>query len=109
MVVGYSRPAGSICQCRISGIQAETGERTAIANNRRMKKYKYLIAFLFILSLVMGAAPGSVSTVRAQSNEDWTDPLNLSNSGSSVSPSVVVDSKGTIHAFWLDEFNGYQY
>ncbi len=58
---------------------------------------------------MLGAASGSVATVRAQSNEDWGDPLNLSNSGSSVSPSLLVNSKGTIHAFWLDEFNGYQY
>jgi hypothetical protein len=74
-----------------------------------MKSYKYLIAFIFILSLVTGLTSGLVSTVRAQSEDGWTTPVNLSNSGSSISPSVVVDSLGTIHALWLDKFGGYQY
>jgi hypothetical protein len=74
-----------------------------------MKNYKYLINLIFVLTLVTGMAWDFVSPVHAQSPDGWTDPVNLSNSGSSVNPSIVVDSQGMIHAFWLDEFNGYQY
>ena len=72
-----------------------------------MINYKYLIALLFVLTLVMGMTTASL--VRAQSEDGWTDPVNLSNSGLSIIPSMVIDSKGTVHVFWLDKIDGYKY
>ena len=46
------------------------------------------------------------SSVRAQSQLNWSDPTNLSQSGSASDPFVVVDSDGVFHAIWLDEFAG---
>ena len=51
-----------------------------------------------------------VEPVSAQSAVgDWTTPINLSNSGSSLDPAIVVDSDGYTHAIWYDTFDGYKY
>jgi hypothetical protein len=62
-----------------------------------------------ILSMVAGMLPGSVFTVQAQTEVGWAAPVNLSNSGSSKDPLMVIDSQGTTHVFWLDEYDGYKY
>lgn len=74
-----------------------------------MKYYRFTIAGLFIFSLVAGIFSSPSLQVRAQSEEGWTTPVNLSNSGSTTSPTMVIDDKGTIHVFWFDEFDGYKY
>ncbi len=63
------------------------------------------MAIIFLLTLIFGRAPVSF----AQSSQNWSEPLNLSNSGSSTDPSLVVDLNGTIHVIWVDEFDGYKY
>jgi BNR repeat protein len=70
--------------------------------------FRYVIWGGIIFSLVVSAF-GMPSVGFAQSTQGWSDPVNLSNSGSSTAPSIVVDSNGTIHVIWLDEFDGYQY
>ena len=74
-----------------------------------MKNYKYLIELILVLTLATGMAWGLASPVLAQSEDGWTVPVNLSNSGSTANPSIVVDSQGIIHVFWLDQFAGYKY
>ena len=46
---------------------------------------------------------------RAQSLQVWSDPVNLSNSGGSSDPVLVVDANGVIHVIWVDQFDGYKY
>jgi hypothetical protein len=50
----------------------------------------------------------------AQGGQDWTEPVNLSFSGVGIDPLMVIDSNGTLHALWIDNFNsdnsdGYSY
>lgn len=49
--------------------------------------------------------------VAAQDEETavWQEPTNLSESGAATSPSMLIDSNGTFHLFWHDEFVGYTY
>ena len=57
--------------------------------------------FLFILSGGFLA-----SAVRAQSDVNWSEPFNISRSGSATDPVMVVDSDGIYHVLWMDEFVG---
>lgn len=52
---------------------------------------------------------GFVQIGYAQSVQDWTDPVNLSNTGSASNPSIIVDSHGVLHVLWFDQFDGYKY
>lgn len=52
-------------------------------------------------------ASGMISaSVKAQSQVNWSDPSNLSQSGSASEPVMVVDQEGVFHVLWLDEFAG---
>jgi hypothetical protein len=37
----------------------------------------------------------------------WTQPVNLSHSGSASNPQLIIDATGRFHAIWLDAYNGY--
>lgn len=60
-----------------------------------------VVAFILLLG-VNGA-------LAQASSEGWSPPVNLSRSGSSNSPVMVVDNEGTIHVVWVDEFFGAVY
>ena len=48
--------------------------------------------------------------VTAQSLDDpWDPPINLSQSGSTTNPVMVIDSNGIVHVIWEDEFSGWVY
>ena len=53
---------------------------------------------ILILGFIFIAVPAS----HAQSSQTWSEPINLSNSGFTTNPLMVVDSHGTIHVIWLD-------
>lgn len=63
----------------------------------------------FILVLLMGLVFGPITIAYAQSDFDWSEPINLSNSGASSEPNLVIDAKGIFHVIWVDEFDGYKY
>ncbi len=63
-----------------------------------------LIVILFINFIVI-----AVPTSHAQSSQIWSDPINLSNAGSSTNPSFVIDLEGVFHVVWFDQFEGYKY
>jgi hypothetical protein len=48
-------------------------------------------------------------TFRHSKIEPWTEPINLSRTGSTTIPVMFVDAKGNIHAIWVDEFDGFVY
>ena len=52
---------------------------------------------------------GFTSRSHAQTVQEWSEPINLSRSGVASQPSLVVDSQGVLHVFWLDRFEGYKY
>src|SRR5690349_15645433 len=59
-----------------------------------------------ILSLI---TLGSVPRGYAQSVQNWSQPINLSNSGAASKPSLAVDGNGTINVLWIDKFDGYKF
>ncbi len=63
-----------------------------------------MIVILFTTSLFT-----FVPVSYAQSSQTWSDPINLSNAGSSTNPAMVIDATGTIHVIWIDQFEGYKY
>jgi hypothetical protein len=67
------------------------------------KNYYYFLGITLILILVFGIV---ASKVQAQSINSWSDPVNLSQSGSASDPVAMVDSDGLIHVLWKDEFAG---
>jgi hypothetical protein len=64
----------------------------------------WVVALLIFSSLFTNIKVGS-----SQSIEPWSDPINLSQSGSSSDPILVVDSSNRYHVIWVDAFDGYQY
>ncbi len=73
-------------------------------------KYSHIsFIALLVLSILSGVFTGDVSQAHAQSSRVWSDPINLSNSGGSSNPVLVLDTLGKMHAIWVDEFDGYRY
>lgn len=75
----------------------------------QMKRYKPFYGILLTLAMTASVFFASPSRGYAQTSQDWSDPVNLSNSGASTNPSIVVDAKGTIHVIWFDQLDGYKY
>jgi hypothetical protein len=76
---------------------------TSLSNFRYLGPILIWLAFVVILF-----APAN--TVRAQTTGDsWSPPVNLSQSGGTTSPVMVVDEAGIIHVLWLDQYAGYYY
>ncbi|MEJ2747287.1 MAG: sialidase family protein [Anaerolineae bacterium] len=47
--------------------------------------------------------------VRAQTGNAWSEPLNISQSGSAIDPVFAVDSRGGFHLFWQNPLSGFVY
>lgn len=67
-----------------------------------------LAGILAILMMVNGrlAAQGDAISNAA---DDWSAPINLSRSGATSAPQIVIDSNGRYHALWRDEIDGFAY
>jgi hypothetical protein len=74
-----------------------------------MKKYLLIVSRLSILIALFAGLLGTALEADAQSLLTWSPPTNLSNSGFASSPLLVADSSGTLHAMWIDQFEGYKY
>jgi len=78
-----------------------------------MLAQKRKVLFLLILTIALGSGLASLSetaAVVAQSNENpWVPLENLSRSGSSDEPRLIVDSDDQVHVLWKDEFEGFMY
>jgi hypothetical protein len=75
----------------------------------KMKNHKRIINLLTAVLITAGIFFSPAYPGYAQSDQVWTEPVNLSNSGSSTDPSLVIDSKGVMHVIWVDKFDGYKY
>lgn len=75
----------------------------------KMKNYKLVLlislGILVVFELLFGYPPQG----RAQEDQDWTKPVNISLSGVAVEPFLVIDSDNVLHVIWVDEFDGYKY
>lgn len=74
-----------------------------------MKNKKYLINLFISILLITITLFFAIPETDAQTDQDWSEPVNLSLSGASTDPVMVVDSEGVIHIIWIDEFDGYKY
>lgn len=72
-------------------------------------KNTYPIKLGLLISLLIGSTFGSVSKSYAQSVQNWSKPVNISNSGAASNPSIVVDNNGVIDILWIDSFDGYKF
>ncbi len=48
-------------------------------------------------------------SAQTPTEDNWTQPTNLSNSGSATTPMILVDSDAVTHAIWLDALTGYRH
>ncbi len=71
------------------------------------KSLSYKLMTILLVALVfLASAPGSFAQ---ETEQGWSDPVNLSMSGAASNPVMVVDSRGRIHVIWVDDVDGYQY
>jgi hypothetical protein len=73
-----------------------------------MKSHKPLLSIFFTLVLTVSVL-ASASKSYAQTDQDWSTPVNLSLSGAASNPVMVIDSSGIFHVIWIDEIDGYKY
>jgi hypothetical protein len=71
--------------------------------NRRLKAVLIATILLLISSFVL------LSAAAQTLDNDWIEPVNLSQAGSASEPRIVVDSNNQFHVFWQDEFAGVVY
>ncbi len=69
----------------------------------------YLLATAFlipgILTLALLLPPAQAQSAQGT----WSPPTNVSRSGSTSDPRIVIDSNQNVHILWLDAFNDYGY
>jgi hypothetical protein len=68
----------------------------------------WLLRLLFTNALFIAFIIPSLALAQSTDNP-WTDPLNLSHSGVTINPDVVVDSDGVVHGVWQDDLANYLY
>jgi hypothetical protein len=73
-------------------------------NSNKLQVNKLLI-FALLTSIFLVSTP----MVYAQVIQDWSEPINLSNSGASTDPLIIVGTDDVIRVIWIDEFDGYKY
>lgn len=67
--------------------------------------YRILI---FALPLLLNLTPASKVIVQAPAiTSSWTEPVNLSHSGASSDPQLIISSTGIFYAIWKDKIDGY--
>jgi hypothetical protein len=67
-----------------------------------------LVQLWFASTLLIASI--SPSWVLAQSSDDpWTVPVNLSHSGVTSNPAIVIDSQGIVHSVWQDDLANFIY
>ncbi len=73
---------------------------------RSKRSIRIIFAIVSTLTIVSLSFGGAVILVKAQFVDAWSNPDNLSNSGSANNPVFVIGSDGVIHALWMDEYAG---
>lgn len=63
---------------------------------------------LFAFALLVSAMAPSLALAQS-SSDPWTEPVNISRSGTALNPSFVMDSEGIGHALWQDENANFVY
>jgi hypothetical protein len=61
------------------------------------------------LAVTMLLSHAQAVSMQSSAEDDWTPPINLSNSGSTSAPIVLTDSLNFTHVIWYDSFAGYRH
>jgi len=64
---------------------------------------------LILIAVALNGALSAQTEPAPAAPTDWQPPVNLSRSGATDDPQVVVDSGGRYHALWRDEIDGFAY
>lgn len=75
----------------------------------RQSRWQFRLIRLFLVGalVILATMPWRAS---AQSSAgSWATPLNLSHSGGTTNPAIVIDSDGVVHALWQDVFSEFVY
>lgn len=70
-------------------------------------RQKNLLVVTLILTLAL--IVNDVLPTQAQESSVWSDPVNVSNSGSALDPVIVATSNGKFHAIWRLKTGGFRY
>lgn len=67
----------------------------------------FITGIVLVCTLISILGISNVRLVFAQlESAIWTEPVNVSHSGSTSDPRIVIDDLGTLHVVWLDGFTG---
>lgn len=70
--------------------------------------FRFLIYPFLFLSMIIELFFGVGQSSYAQSvSFSWSQPVNLSNSGLSARPNLIIDGSGVFHSIWMDTVSGY--
>ncbi|MCI0521507.1 MAG: glycoside hydrolase [Chloroflexi bacterium] len=73
-------------------------------------KKQFLGGRLFLAGVLVALLAGLAGAAQAQGTDVfWSQPVNLSRTGSSRDPGIAVDSSGGVHVVWQDNFAGTMY
>ena len=64
------------------------------------------ISLVILLVSSLSYQAGQAQSSDQSAGENWSQPLNLSQSGASTQPRLVIDSSGKTDLLWVDQFNG---
>jgi hypothetical protein len=71
---------------------------------------RFLVSMIAVLVIAFLVPLQINSNTSAQESDDnWSTPVNLSMSGATTEPVMVVDSNGVYHVVWKVVFAGYVY
>ena len=71
-----------------------------------LRHHLTLFSLLLLAAVLAARAPARAQT---PATDDWTPPINLSQSGTAGAPQMVIDSSGRSHLLWSDSFRGLLY
>lgn len=71
-----------------------------------LRHHLTLFSLLLLAAVLAARAPARAQT---PATDDWTPPINLSQSGTAGAPQMVIDSSGRSHLLWPDSFRGLLY
>ena len=96
--------------CSIDGVRLATAEFSHSVPPTSLKSMA-LMGRQGVAAQQSDSTPAPESTIAspAESGGEWSEPVNLSRSGASTSPHIMVDSNGQFHALWRDAFDGFRH
>ena len=71
--------------------------------NVLMKRVYRTLGLVLLVGLLFGQTSHFVA---GQADDEWTAPLNISQSGTATKPYIVMDADQQLHVLWQDTLDG---